>query len=151
LSPVSADGRGRDRESIMRQQKNSGGSSMHFLLSKTLLIPVLRILIGFSADPDPAFFVRSKVLIDDQKLEKKFAAENVLHIFLIKKCNLLIPSLGLYKGRPSYRRSLHPSKKKTSSTQNLNFLHFCGSFWPSWIRNQPTKMNADPQHWLILP
>jgi hypothetical protein len=20
----------------------------------------------------------------------------------------------------------------------LNFLHFCGSFWPSWIRIQPT-------------
>jgi hypothetical protein len=36
---------------------------MHFLISKTLLIPVLRIHIGFNADldtdPDKAFFVNA--------------------------------------------------------------------------------------------
>jgi hypothetical protein len=33
-------------------------------------------------------------------------------------------------------------QKKTCSTSNFNFLHFCGSFWPSWIRIQdPADQN----------
>ncbi len=46
---------------------------------------------------------------DDQKLGKFYSWNKILYIFLIKNCNLLI--LGLRKGRPSYRRSLHPSKE----------------------------------------
>ncbi len=39
-------------------------------------------------------------------------------------CNFVIYlSLSLHKGHPSYRRSLHPSKK-CLAFQNLNFLHF---------------------------
>jgi hypothetical protein len=71
---------------------------------------------GFNADPDmdpdPAFFVnargsgsRSKVL--KTKNLKKFIAEKK-HIFLIK--NAILLSLGLHKGRPGHRISLHPSK-----------------------------------------
>ncbi len=65
-------------------------------------------------------------------------------------------SLGLHKGRPIYRRSLHSSKENKTSSK-LKLVHFCGSFWPSWIRIpfvfamririHPTKMNADPDPW----
>jgi hypothetical protein len=34
-----------------------------------------------------------------------------------------------------------PHKRKSSI---LSFFCFCGSFLPSWIRIQPTKINADP-------
>ncbi len=85
---------------------------------------MLWIRIGFNADPDPAFFClcgsgsRSRVLMT--KNWKKFTAEiDFTYIFMIK--NLL--SLGLHKGRPSYRRSLHPSKE--------NIYQF--KFWPFWI------------------
>ncbi len=83
---------------------------------------------------------------------------------LIKKCNIsglknhINPklqyvyrwSLGLPKGRPSYRRNLQPSKENI-----LHFIFFCClSFLSTWIRIriQPTKINAypDPQHWFIL-
>ncbi len=42
-------------------------------------------------------------------------------------------SLGLHKGRPSYL-----------ALQNLNFLHFWGTFWPSLIRIRIRIPNADP-------
>jgi hypothetical protein len=42
--------------------------------------------------------------------------------------------------RTSYRRSLHPS----ATLQNLNYLHFCGPVWPSWIRIRIRIPNADP-------
>ncbi len=45
-------------------------------------------------------------------------------------------------------------KREHLALKNLNFLHFCGSVWPSWIqiripiadpiRVQPTKINAHP-------
>jgi hypothetical protein len=51
-------------------------------------------------DPDPGF--------DDLKL-KKITAEKKL-IFFGSKTTIYL-SLSLHKGRPSYRRSLQPSKK----------------------------------------
>jgi hypothetical protein len=51
-------------------------------------------------DPDPGF--------DDLKL-KKIPAEKIINFFLSKTTIYL--SLGHHKGRPSYRRSLQPSKK----------------------------------------
>ncbi len=45
--------------------------------------------------------------------------------------------IGLYKGRPSYKRSLQLSKKniRNFKTWNLSILfYFWGSFLPSWIR-----------------
>jgi hypothetical protein len=57
-------------------------------------------------DPDPGFY--------DLKL-KIFKAGNLISIFLIKKIAIYL-SLGLHKGRPSYRRSLQPSK------ENIHYL-----------------------------
>jgi hypothetical protein len=57
-------------------------------------------------DPDPS---RG---FDDQKV-KKFTAEKKLNIFLLKTTIYL--SLGLHKGRPSYKRAFS-SQKRTSST-----------------------------------
>jgi hypothetical protein len=51
-------------------------------------------------NPDPGFY--------DQKLKKKIQM-NFLNIFLIKNSSLLIP--GLHKRRPTYRKSLQPSKE----------------------------------------
>jgi hypothetical protein len=84
---------------------------------------VLRICIGFNTDPDLHWFqcgsgygsgssifcqcgsgYISKVLMT--KNWKKFTAEIKFNFFYQK-----LLSLGLHKGRPSYRRSLHPSKE----------------------------------------
>ncbi len=54
-------------------------------------------------------------------------------------------SLGLHKGRPSYRRSLPPSKKNIQHFKTWTFLIFYlffGSFLPSWIRIQPTSIQC---------
>ncbi len=99
---------------------------------------------------------------------KKFTAENFLYIFFGSK-NAIYLSLDLHKGRPSYRRSLQPSKENNQPLQNmkyLNFLYFCGSqpsciqiriHWPDSIRIQsgfnpdPIQIqsgsNPDPEHW----
>jgi hypothetical protein len=81
---------------------------------------------------------RSRVLMT--KNWKKFTAEK--KSFWSKIAIYL--TLGLHKGRPNFRRT--SLKREHLALQNLNNLHFCGSFWPSWfrIRIQPTKMNANP-------
>ncbi len=63
---------------------------------------------------------------------KKFTAEKNL-IFCGAKITIYL-SLGLHKGRPSYKRSLQLSKENIQhfKTWNfLNFFYFCGSFLPS--------------------
>jgi hypothetical protein len=80
-------------------------------------------------------------VFNDHKLEKKFQLEKKF-VFFMKIAIWL--SLGLYKGRPSYSRSLHPSKENIQHFKtgtSLTFFYFCGSFLPSWIRIQPTKAN----------
>jgi hypothetical protein len=47
---------------------------------------------------------------DDQKLEKMYSSKNFFIIFGLKIAIYL--SLGLHKGRTSYRRSLQPSKRE---------------------------------------
>jgi hypothetical protein len=59
-----------------------------------------------------------------------FTAEKIT-IFYNKNFNYL--SLGLYDGRPSYRRNLQPSKV---NIQYFKFFYTCGSFLPSWIWNR---------------
>jgi hypothetical protein len=57
-------------------------------------------------------------------------------------------SLGLHKGRPSYRH-LQPSKENIQHLKTckfLTFLYFCWTFLPSWIRI-PT-LDPDPRAWL---
>jgi hypothetical protein len=64
---------------------------------------------------------RSRVLID-QKFENIYSWEFYINIFFLKNCNYLSP--GLPKGRPSYRRSLQPSKENIQHYQNMKILNF---------------------------
>jgi hypothetical protein len=78
------------------------------------------------------------------------------YIFLDQKLQFTI-FLGLHKGRPSYRRSLQPSKENIQYLKTWKFwtfFYFCGSFLSSWIRirnlnavpdpDPATQINADP-------
>ncbi len=54
----------------------------------------------------------------------------------VKKIAIYL-SLGLHKGRPSYRKSRQPSKENIQYLKTWHFLIFfcfCGSFLSSWIR-----------------
>jgi hypothetical protein len=75
----------------------------------------------------------------DQKMLQKFTDNKFLVIFLyIKNYNLGYLSLGLHKGRTSYR-SLQPSKENI-----LNFFLLLWVILPSWIRIQIPNPNTDP-------
>ncbi len=66
-------------------------------------------------------------------------------IFLRSKTTIYL-SLGLHKGRPSYKRTL--LKREHPAFQNMIFLKFffvCGSFLPSWIRIQIPNTDPDPK------
>jgi hypothetical protein len=70
---------------------------------------------SLNPDPDPAFPVKSGFRIhihgfDNQKLKKKNPAEILLKIFFCSKIAIYL-SIGLHRGRLSYRRSLQPSKE----------------------------------------
>jgi hypothetical protein len=81
----------------------SPGDSISYLTIKTSVSDP----DSLRPDPDPAFFAEyrsgSRVLMT--KTLKKFTAEKKFDIFFIK----IAISLGLHKGRPSYRRSFQPS------------------------------------------
>ncbi len=67
---------------------------------------------------------------------KKFTAEKNWLFFLYKEIPIEL-SLGLHKGRTSYRRSLQPSKKNIQHFKTwkiFTFFYICRSFLPSWIR-----------------
>ncbi len=103
-------------------------------------------------DPDPGF--------DDLKL-KKITAETKNIFFFWSKTTIYL-SLGLHKGRPSYRRNLQSSKRTSSTSKPGNSVlfsifvgHFCppgsGSGSAVWmrirIRIQQLKLmriHADP-------
>ncbi len=77
------------------------------------------------------------------KNEKKLQLEIQLSFSWSKIAIYL--SLGLHKGRPSYRRSLQPSKENIQHFKTWKlciFFYFYGSFLPSWIRIR--NLNADP-------
>ncbi len=77
---------------------------------------------------------------------KKFTAEKKI---LGSKTTIYL-SIGLHKGRPSYRRSLQSSKENIQHFKTWNFVffsifvgHFCppgprsgSTDWPDWIRIQ---------------
>ncbi len=71
---------------------------------------------------------------DDQKLENQL--KNLINIFCISKMAINL-SQGLHKGRPSYRRSLHLSKRTSSTWNFFTFL--------SHSADQNT--DPDPSHW----
>jgi hypothetical protein len=77
---------------------------------------------------------------------EKITAEKKINLFFGPKTTIYL-SLGLHKGRPSYRRSLQPSKKNIQHFKTwkfCTFFYFCGSFSPSWIRIRIRNLNADP-------
>jgi hypothetical protein len=101
-------------------------------------------------DPDPAFF-----LIADPdpgygsrvwwpNIEKIYSWK--FNFYHLEQKLLFFLSLGLHKGRPSYRRSLQPSKENIQYLKPWKFwtfkFYFCVSFLPSWIRIR--NLNADP-------
>ncbi len=69
-------------------------------------------------------------------------------IFFTSKTTIFL-SLGLHKGRPSYRRRLQLSKENIQHFKTwifLIFFYFYGTFLPSWIRILNT--DPDPLTWL---
>ncbi len=72
----------------------------------------IRIAFGFKADPDPAFLsMRIQIRIQELKIAICF-------------------SQGLSKGRPSYKRSLHPLKENIQHFKNWNLFTVVGYFGP---------------------
>ena len=68
--------------------------------------------------------------------------------FLHQKIAIYL-SLGLHKGRPSYRKSLHPSKENIQYLQNIKILDFFLFLWVIFALLDPdpdpaTQINADP-------
>ncbi len=94
----------------------------------------------YSFDPDPAFLAeyRSGSRVIWPKIGKNLQLKNN-YIFFCSKI-AIYSSLGVHKGSPSCRRSLQPSKE--------NYLYFCGSFLPSWVRIRFTNPDTDPLTWL---
>ncbi len=58
-------------------------------------------------------------------------------------------SLGLHKGRPSYGRSLQPSKENIQYFKKwiLTFFYFFGSLLPFWI---PVRIWIPEHHWIRI-
>ncbi len=80
-------------------------------------------------DPDPGF--------DDLKLTKNLQLE-IQFLFSWSKIAIYL-SLGLHKGRPSYMRSLQPSKENTQHFKTWKFWTF-SIFWVTFALLDP-----DPQ------
>jgi hypothetical protein len=79
---------------------------------------------AFQVNPDPSWIQG----FDDQKVKKKNTAEISFPFF---DQNYTLLSLGLHKGRPSYRRSLPPSKEYIKYLKFINlFSIFVGHFCP---------------------
>ncbi len=95
-------------------------------------IHLIRIRIQhfrLNTDPDP---IRIQVFFD-QKLKKITGKKN----FFFKSRTTIYLSLGLHKGRPSYKISFQLSKENIQHFRTWTFLiifYFCVSFLPSWIR-----------------
>ncbi len=93
---------------------------------------MLWIRIGFNADPDldPGFWWQKIIKINSWTCFTKY--------FFDQKLLFTYPgSLSLHKGRPSYRRSLHP-QKRTSSTSKLESSSLL------WVHFGPPESNTDP-------
>ncbi len=95
-------------------------------------------------DPDPAIFPGSGSRVWWPKVEKNVQLE-IQFLFSWSKIVIYL-SLGLHKGRQSYRRSLQPSTSSTSKHENS--VLFSIFLWVSFALLDPdpdpaTQINAD--------
>jgi hypothetical protein len=86
-------------------------------------------------DPDPAFQVNPDPDTDPgfwwpEIEEEKNTNENFVKSFFLLKKFAIYLSLGLHKGRQSYRRNPQASKKKTSSISKDEVFKCILFFWP---------------------
>ncbi len=85
---------------------------------------------------------------DDQKFTKIYSWKN--QFFFVQKLQFTYPETFIKDvqatGEPFSLKRWHPALQ---NKKFLNFFHFFGSLLPSWIRIQPTKINADvdTKHW----
>ncbi len=125
---------------------NGSPPTSAFLLILMKLAPGLRVRIDLMRIRIQHFF-KSRIWmrtprrcgpheVPHPKIQKNLQFE----IFFSIKIYL---SPGLHKGRPSYRRSLQPSKENIQHFKTwkfFTFFYFCVSFLPSWIRIQQLKL-----------
>ncbi len=90
----------------------------------------------------------SKVF-DDKNLRKKYSW--IFFCFFFWSKITIYLSLDLHKGRPSYRRSLRPSKEDIQHFKRWNLLtfYFSGSLLPSGIRIRIRTRTQGP-HWIRI-
>ncbi len=69
-------------------------------------------------------------------------------IFLFQTLPTFYLSLGLHKGRPKLQEKSSFLKSEHPALQNSNFLHFCGSFLPYWIRIPDSEYGSGSLTWL---
>ncbi len=66
--------------------------------------------------------------------------------FKIEEKNIAEKNVGLHKGRPSFWRSLQPSKENIQHFKRLNllnFFYFSKWFLPSWIRIRDCESESE--------
>jgi hypothetical protein len=90
------------KEPILPSSLATGASSL-LGMEQNSEQAVLWIRIGFSADPGSSFVSGSSFGSDSR-------------VLMTKNCEILQLKLGLHKGRPSYMRSIQPSK------ENIQYL-----------------------------
>ncbi len=128
--------------------------SFNTCLRKLIRIDLMRIWIRIRIQHFFYLWIRIQVPMriqiqiqgfEDQTLEKIYSW-NFLYTFFWSKTAIYL-SLGLPKGRPSYRRSLQPSKENIQQFKTWKFLYFFLFLWVIFDPLDPdpsTQINADP-------
>ncbi len=102
-------------------------------------IQIQHFRLNTDPDPDPGFLWR-KIEKNYSWKKKNFGSKNTIFLFF----------QGLHKRRPSYKRSLHLSKKNIQLFKTWNFLmsfFFYWSFLSSWFRIRIPNTDPDPLTW----
>ena len=87
-------------------------------------IRIQNVRLNTNPDPDPIRVFTTK--------KKKCTAEKKIALFLIKKTTIYL-SLGLHKGRPSYKKKPSDLKREHPALQNMKYFFFStfvGNFCP---------------------
>jgi hypothetical protein len=80
----------------------------------------------------------------DQKLNgKKLKAEKKL-TFFYQKLQFTYDLASIKDVQVQATGEVFIPRKRDLALQNLKFLHFCGSFWPSWIQFRVPNADQDP-------